>query len=254
MDLTALDLPPLVESAASSAVPALTAENVWFNYPGGPPALRGVSLSVAAGRVTMILGRSGSGKTTLLKVLKGLLPLQRGTVKSSGASAAAGAAIAYIPQTLGLVRSLSALDNVLTGALSQVGTLPSLLGAFPGPVVAQAQRLMDQLGIGEKADAPVSRLSGGQRQRVAIARALIARPALVLADEFVSQLDALTARHILDMTRELARRGTAVLMTSHDPELVAAYADWLIVMGRGAVTYQGNPSELSQAQMVERLE
>ncbi len=161
--------------------------------------------------------------------------------------------VAYIPQTLGLVRPLSALENVLTGALALVPTLRSLAGSFPGPIVSEARRLMDQLGIGDKAHEPVCRLSGGERQRVAIARALIARPGLILADEFVSQLDAVTTRQILDMTRALARRGTAVLMTSHDPELVAQYADRLMIMARGEITFRGHPDELTPQQMVERL-
>jgi phosphonate transport system ATP-binding protein len=251
-----LDAPIVAVPAAPpvpAATPALTARDLWFSYPRHAPALRGVSLGVDQGRVTMILGRSGSGKTTLLKVLAGLLSPQRGTTQRHAVDGRPTSRVAYIPQTLGLVRSLTALDNVLTGALARVGTLPSLVGAFPRPLIAQALQLMDQLGVGGKAHEPVARLSGGERQRVAIARALIADPGVILADEFVSQLDAVTTRQILDMTRALSRQGTGVLMTSHDPELVAAYADRLIVMGRGEVTYQGSASELSPARIVELL-
>jgi len=219
--------------------PALEAGNLWFAYGAGRPVLRGVSLVAEAGEITMVLGVSGSGKTTLLKLCKGLLAPQRGTVRVLGAPVVAARrgrldpCVAYIPQHLGLVRNLGVLDNVLTGALARVAQLPSLLRRLPGGEVRRARELLDRLGIGPKADDKVYALSGGERQRVAIARALMQEPRLVLADEFVSQLDVHTSRDILTIVRGIADEGVTVVVATHEIELVDRYADAVIVLRDG---------------------
>lgn len=219
--------------------PALDANDVWFSYGAGRPVLRGVSLAAEAHRVTMILGVSGSGKSTLLKLCRGLLAPQRGTVHVLGDRVAASPRgrldprIAYIPQHLGLVRNRTALDNVLTGALARLRAVPSLLALAPRAEVARARELLERLGIGGKAAEGVYALSGGERQRVAIARALMQEPRVVLADEFVSQLDVLTTRDILTCVRGIAGEGVAVVVTTHEMELVERYADVVVVLRDG---------------------
>src|SRR4026208_994622 len=116
---------------------ALHADQVWFAYPRREPVLRNVSLSLPAGKHTVIMGPSGTGKTTLLRVLAGLLKPSRGNVAVFGHPSAGRrqthlrSRIGYIPQQLGLVRNLSALDNVLMGALGRLGDAQTLLGIFP---------------------------------------------------------------------------------------------------------------------------
>jgi phosphonate transport system ATP-binding protein len=220
--------------------PAVEARDLWFAYVRGRPVLRGVSLAVPAGRITMVLGASGSGKTTLLRLVKGLLRPQQGVIRVLGAPvrrpARGGrldARVAYIPQQLGLVRSDTVLANTLTGAIRRAGAWRSLLRWFPSPLVDEAQATLTRLGIGHKATEPVRSLSGGERQRVAIARALMQRPRMLVADEFVSQLDAVTTAAILDIVRDIARGGVTVLMTAHDLDLVARYADRVVVLRAG---------------------
>jgi len=219
--------------------PALEASDLWFSYSARRPVLRGVSLTAAAGEITIVLGVSGSGKTTLLKLCKGLLGPQRGAVRVLGEPVVAGRrrrldpGVAYIPQHLGLVRNSGVLDNVLTGALGRVAELPSLLRRLPEDELRRAQALLERLGIGEKAAEKVYALSGGERQRVAIARALMQRPRLLLADEFVSQLDVLTSRDILTIVRGIAAEGVAVVVTTHEMELADRYADTVIVLRDG---------------------
>jgi phosphonate transport system ATP-binding protein len=219
--------------------PALEATDLWFSYSAGRPILRGVSMTAAPGEITMILGVSGSGKTTLLKLCKGLLAPQRGRVRVLDQPVVAGRrrrldpSVAYIPQHLGLVRNLSVLDNVLTGALARVAQLPSLIRRLPPAELQRAQDLLQRLGIGDKADDKVYALSGGERQRVAIARALMQAPRLLLADEFVSQLDVLTSRDILTTVRGIAAEGLAVVIATHEMELVDQYADVVIVVRDG---------------------
>jgi phosphonate transport system ATP-binding protein len=219
--------------------PALEASDLWFSYSAGRPVLRGVSLTAEARQITMVLGVSGSGKTTLLKLCKGLLGPQRGTVRVLGGPVVAARrsrldpCVAYIPQHLGLVRNLGVLDNVLTGALGRVAQLPSLLRRLPTAELRRAQELLERLGIGHKADEKVYALSGGERQRVAIGRALMQEPRLLLADEFVSQLDVLTSRDILAIVRGIADEGVAVVVATHEMELVDRYADAVIVLRDG---------------------
>ncbi len=219
--------------------PVLEAGDLWVSYSAGRPVLRGVSLTAEAGEITMVLGVSGSGKTTLLKLCKGLLAPQRGTVRVLGELVVAARrsrldpCVAYIPQHLGLVRNLSVLDNVLTGVLGRVAQLPSLLRRLPPAEVRRAQQLLERFAIGHKADDKVYALSGGERQRVAIARALMQEPRLLLADEFVSQLDMLTSRDILTIVRGIADEGVAVLVATHEMELVDRYADAVIVLRDG---------------------
>jgi phosphonate transport system ATP-binding protein len=219
--------------------PALEASDLWFSYSAGRPVLRGVSLTAEARQITMVLGVSGSGKTTLLKLCKGLLGPQRGAVRVLGGPVVAARRsrldprVAYIPQHLGLVRNLSVLDNVLTGALGRVAQLPSLFRRLPTAELRRAQELLERLGIRHKADEKVYALSGGERQRVAIARALMQEPRLLLADEFVSQLDVLTSRDILATVRGIADEGVAVVVATHEMELVERYADSVIVLRDG---------------------
>ena len=116
----------------TSLSPLLDVRDIWFSYDRRSPVLQGVELSVEAGQIAMVLGRSGSGKTTLLKIIKGLLRPDRGFVqfqaRENGTPSAAR--IAYIPQTLGLVRNTTALENTLTGALSRTPFARSIVKSF----------------------------------------------------------------------------------------------------------------------------
>jgi phosphonate transport system ATP-binding protein len=199
----------------------------------------------------MLLGRSGCGKTTLLKSLQGLVRPQSGEVHSEPDGKKK--LTAYIPQSLGLVLGLTALDNVLTGALGRVGTLRSLAGLFPDEIVGDAKRLLVQMGLAHKERSIARSLSGGERQRVAIARALMARPKLILADEFVSQLDALTASEMLRMIRSLAAQGTGFLITTHDPELACEFGDRILIMREGRLVYSAPAAASTPASLLEQL-
>jgi phosphonate transport system ATP-binding protein len=235
---------------------AIEAEGVYFAYAHGFPVLRGVDLRLRSGEVAMLLGRSGSGKTTLLRVLKGLIAPQRGRVRwlaGADGDGRTGAAVAYIPQTLGLVRSLTARDNVLSGALARAGGLRSLIHNFSPGHVLEADVLIREIGLEGKEDWPVFRLSGGERQRIAIARALMQHPRFILADEFVSQLDPVTAEDILTMMRGVAASGVGWLVTTHETDVVEQHADRLIAMRDGVIVADAPARELDSAAMIDLL-
>lgn len=224
---------------------ALQAEGVWFAYQRGVWVLRGVSLEVPQGSLSMVMGPSGAGKTTLLKVLAGLLRPQQGVVRILGAEVQRGVPrhlrplVGYIPQQLGLVRNLTALENVLMGALGRSRGLGVFLSLFPRHEVERARAALDLLGIAHKAHEKVFRLSGGERQRVAIARTLLQRPKVVLADEFVSDLDLPRAAEILRLMRQVGQReGMTFLMNMHEVQLVQEFGDQVFMVKDGQVRHQ----------------
>ena len=235
---------------------ALRAEGICFAYRGEEWVLKDISLSVPKGKATMIMGPSGSGKTTLMKVLAGILDPQRGRVEvlnheiGKRTRRSLYSLIGYIPQQLGLVRNLTSLENVLMGALGRCGHGKVMLGLFPHHEIEQAQAALDLMGISDKSSEKVFRLSGGQRQRVAIARTLLQRPRVVLADEFVSDLDLALASEILRLMRQVAEREQMTFVANmHEPELVREFADQVLLLDHGELVrglprhgLQGQPS------------
>ncbi len=226
--------------------PAVDVRDLWAAYRPGEWVLKGLSLQVPKGEVWVVMGASGAGKTTLLKVLAGLLPFQRGTVEVMGfrlqgePPRAFRQVVGYIPQQLGLVRGLTALENVLLGSLARHGGLGPTVGLFPRREVARARDYLAMLGLADKAGARVFNLSGGERQRVAIARTLMQDPQLILADEFVSDLDLPRAARILETLRELVReRGLTLVMNLHEIQLVQELADHVVVLKDGEVAHRG---------------
>jgi phosphonate transport system ATP-binding protein len=240
--------------------PAVEAEGVWFAYRGEAWVLRDVSLAVPAGGMAMVMGPSGAGKTTLLKVLAGLLRPQRGALRILGVGVEGGVPpslrplIGYIPQQLGLVRNLTALENVLMGALGRSRGVGVLFGLFPRPEVERAWAILDLLGIRHKAREKVIHLSGGERQRVAIARTLLQRPKVVLADEFVSDLDLPRAAEILRLVRQVGwREGITFLMNMHEVQLVQEFGDTVFLVKEGRVLHQCPGSHVTWTLLQEVL-
>ena len=233
---------------------AVIARDLWVSYNGRTAALRGVDIQVAPGTMAMVVGRSGAGKTTLLRVIAGLLTPARGSVSfDDDAGPHRRGRVAYVPQTLGLVRSMTAFENAVSGALADTGTLRSLARMFPKEATERAAATLAKLGLESKLHQRVYNLSGGERQRVAIARALMQQPDMILADEFVSQLDPVTTGEILEQMRGVAASGVSLLITTHETDLVTKYADQLIVLRAGEKAYDGHPAGLSLPEMMELL-
>ena len=178
---------------------------------------------VLPGEIIAVLGPSGIGKTTLIRTIAGLIQPLEGQINLSIPKQGG---MGYIPQRLGLVRHASVHHNVNLGARA---SLPILKGRSQERErrVSEAIKAMD---LEEKTNEPVRRLSGGQLRRVATARALAQRPKLLLADEFLSELDHATVEVVLDAVKNLLDDGTSIIMVEHHEENVELLATriWLI--------------------------
>ncbi len=193
----------------------LQAEGLRFER-GGRVIFEGVSLSVRPGDRVAVTGPSGSGKTSLLSVLAGFAAPAAGTVRRDGELVTAGALparTAAVLQGYGLVSLLTAAENV--EILLRAGGMPA------GQAMAAASTSLAELGLGDYGDHLVQELSGGQQQRVAVARALAARPELLIADEPTAEQDAVTRELVLARLLGVAADGGALVLATHDPEVVA---------------------------------
>jgi len=240
---------------------AVWADGVSVTFAGGVRALASVSVAFRAGEFTVLLGRSGAGKSTLLRCLNGLVRPHAGairvprlgTVAINGAADAASLrahcrATAMIFQSHQLIGRHTALKNVLVGRLPFHSTWRSLM---PLPIRDRliALACLERVGLLDKALARTDRLSGGQQQRVGVARALAQEPTLVLADEPVASLDPATARAVLSLLREVCDEGGLTAVVSlHQVELARQFADRVIGLADGAVSFDGPPEALDARQ------
>jgi putative ABC transport system ATP-binding protein len=199
---------------------SLSAEDVTVSY-GAVVALRSVSVSVAPGSLLAVTGPSGAGKSSLLWALGAALRpgsgrVTLGSVALVSRAQAASLGVVLVPQGNGLASSLTCLENVVVPLLAAGVAAPS---AF-----ARADAALALVGLESHGSHLVEELSGGQQQRAALARAFAAQPAVLLADEPTSELDAASRDRVLAALRAEASRGAAVVMATHDPE-AAAFAD-----------------------------
>ena len=195
------------------------------------PLASGLDLSIDAGQIVALVGRSGIGKTTLLRTIAGLLRPLDGQVLHGGRTdgRAARGEVGYVPQRLGLVHHATARQNVRLGALHRLAPWRRTLGWWGREMDAEVQAILTEVGLEGVVDVPVRALSGGQQSRVAVARTLIQRPRLLLADEFLGELDDDTAELVMQAVRRLAREdGCAVLLVEHHVHRAIMLADRLL--------------------------
>ncbi len=199
----------------------LAAQGLAFRYRGGDWIFRDVSFRVEAGQVLAILGPNGRGKTTLLRVLLGLLPPARGTLRVEGE-------ISHVPQSLEAGFPFSVRDMVVMGRARRLG-----LFGTPGPADhGAADRAIARLRISHLASRAFTTLSGGERQLVLIARAIAAECRLLVLDEPTAALDLRNQATILATVRELVEsEQLAVIFTTHEPDHAAHLGTHVLLMG-----------------------
>jgi putative ABC transport system ATP-binding protein len=199
-------------------------------------ALRGVSLSVAPGEFTAVMGASGSGKSTLMNIVgcldrptSGRYLLGGDEVSRLSSDALAeirNRTIGFVFQNFSLLSRTTALENV---------ELPLLYaGLRTAERHARAAEALARVGLAERLDHRPNQMSGGQQQRVAIARAIVQRPRLILADEPTGNLDSRTSVEVMALFQDLGRSGITILLVTHEPD-IAEYASRVVVMRDGRV-------------------
>jgi putative ABC transport system ATP-binding protein len=189
-------------------------------------AVRGVTLSIREGEVTVLRGPSGSGKTTLLGLIGCMSRPTSGRIRLGDRELTSlperfltevrRKTFGFVFQQFHLLRGTTALENVMVPAYP--------LGERQGRLRTRALELLESLGLAEKARSPIEWLSGGEAQRVAIARALINDPTFVLADEPTAHLDSALSQEFLGIVVQLRAAGKTIVIASHDPQVFEASA------------------------------
>ena len=220
------DVIPVHQGAGETSAAVIEATDVVKVLGAGAGevrALKGVSLSLAPGQLTLLMGPSGSGKTTLLSVLGCMMTPTEGTVrvcgqstKGAGPEQLAGLRrnhIGFIFQSYHLFPTLTALDNVRLAL--------DVRGEHGSSATARAKEALIAVGLGHKTKSFPSALSGGEQQRVAIARAIVGNAPVILADEPTAALDSENGHAIMEVLAKIAQDPTrAVLVVTHDPRIV----------------------------------
>lgn len=238
------------------------------SYSAVAPVLRGISLKVDQGEFVGIIGLSGSGKSTLLRCINRLVAATSGEIFVPDLlfhAAANGKSIdilklnatdlrhvrrkiGMIFQQFNIVKRLSVIENVLTGALGYQPAVRSTLRIFSHAERRHALVNLKRVGLLEHAYKRADELSGGEQQRVAIARTLMQEPAIILADEPVSSLDPKLSRVVLDILKRVCREdGITALVSLHTLELTREYADRVIGIKDGQIVFDGPTANLTQA-------
>ena len=230
-------------------------ENVSVTYPGGVKALKDLNLEIKDGDFIIIVGLSGAGKSTLLRTVNNLVKPSTGSVYLEGKNVKSAkkkelkkirSKIGMIFQTFNLVNRSTVLKNVLTGRLSNISTIRSILGLWPKDQKEMAFEALNQVEILEKAYVRASNLSGGQQQRVGIARALSQKPKVMLADEPVASLDPITSRVVMSYLKKVnTELGITTIVNLHFLDLAKEFGDRLIGLRDGKLVFDGNVNDVS---------
>jgi phosphonate transport system ATP-binding protein len=249
-------------------VTILQVKGLTKSYNGGPEILRGLSFEISAGEFVGIIGPSGSGKSTLLRCINRLVEPSAGEIlvpRSLLADKnAAGSVdvlrlgmrelrllrrkVGMIFQQFNIVKRLSVIENVLSGALGYQPAWRTAARFFTHAERRDALHQLNRVGLLNHAYRRADELSGGEQQRVAIARTLMQRPAIVLADEPVSSLDPALSRLVLDLLQRVCREDNITALVSlHTLELTREYADRVIALKDGTKLFDGTGKALTGA-------
>jgi ABC-2 type transport system ATP-binding protein len=214
---------------------------------GDVVALDGLSLAVGPGRIHGFVGRNGAGKTTTMRIALGLLAADAGAVHLDGRPITAyeRRRIGYMPEERGLYPKMSARD--------QVSFFAELSGVPASVARAEADRVLDALGIAERGGEPVEKLSLGNQQRVQLAVALVPSPQLLVLDEPFSGLDPVGVDALAGVLRAEVDRGAGVVFSSHQLELVERLCDEVTIVDAGRVVAGGTIAELRSGGGRDRL-
>jgi len=227
----------------STSPAQLALEQVSFNYPDGTPALRDVSLAVAAGEFVALLGANGSGKTTLAKHLNGLLKPTHGCVRVNGRDTRS-ARVAELARQVGYVFQNPDHQIFAATVEDEIAFGPRLQSLSPADVTECVDWALALFSLGAYRELPPALLGWGQRRQVAMAAVLATRPQVLVLDEPTGGLDARSRDDLMATVTAFNRSGGTVILITHNMRLVAEYASRAVVMSGGRVAFDGAPRDL----------
>ncbi len=218
----------------------IAVDGLGKTYPGGTKALEDISFTIDKGEIFCLLGRNGAGKTTLLRILATQLKPTLGRASVLGHDVLADPKairphIAVVPQEARPQMMLSAYDHIYYMCL--------IRGRSREDARERTRKVMDDLGLWEHRDKLNAELSGGLRQRVIIAMALVADPEVLFLDEPTIGLDPLGRRSVWAMLRDMTKRGTTILLTTHYLDEAEILADHLLIVDKGRNVFLGTVEE-----------
>ena len=223
-------------------------------YEGGVHALDGVDMDVARGEVVVIIGPSGSGKSTLLRSLNLLEQPTSGQILVGGVDLMDKKTnINLHRQKMGMVFQHFNLFPHMTVLKNMTLAPTKLLGKTKAEAEARAKELLQTVGLADRAGAYPSQLSGGQKQRIAIVRALCMEPEVMLFDEPTSALDPEMVGEVLEVMKDLARKGMTMLTVTHEMGFAREVATRVIFMDGGVIVEEGTPTEIFDHPQSDRL-
>ncbi len=240
----------------------MQAEEVHKRF-GRLHVLKGVSVEVPKGETICIIGPSGSGKTTFIRCINHLEKIDSGRITVNGHLigyrqrngklvedsekniSKQRCEIGMVFQRFNLFPHKTALENIIEAPVN-------VRGVPKERAIAEAEQLLDRVGLADKRDIYPGKLSGGQQQRVAIARALAIKPALLLFDEPTSALDPETIGEVLQVMEELAHEGMTMIVVTHEMGFAREAADRVVMMDDGAIIEIGTPEHFFTAPEHER--
>lgn len=216
--------------------------------------LKGINLTINKGEVVVIIGASGAGKSTLLRCLNRLETPTGGDILFHGESlVSAGHNLYKLREKMGMVFQQFNLFNN-KNVLDNITLAPMTVKKMNREEAeAQAMKLLERVGLTDKAKAYPSQLSGGQRQRIAIVRALAMNPDVMLFDEPTSALDPEMVGEVLDVMKTLAESGMTMVVVSHEMGFAKQVANRIIFMNDGVIAEDGTPEEIFNNPKNERL-
>ncbi|MGO8101360.1 amino acid ABC transporter ATP-binding protein [Rhizobium leguminosarum] len=240
--------------AAETAKPLVRARNVHKSF-DQLEVLKGIDLDVMPGEVVVVLGPSGSGKSTFLRCINHLEAINKGFIEvdgeqigyrlrkdrlerlSSNGIASQRRKIGMVFQQFNLYPHMTVLQNIVEAPIG-------VHGESRKAATENALRLLERVGLSEKAGSYPRQLSGGQQQRVAIARALAIKPKLMLFDEPTSALDPELVGEVLSTMRDLAKQGLTMIVVTHEIGFAREAADRVVFMDGGNVVEMGKPEDV----------